>query len=209
MNASILPRLRLFGVASILVLAASAAVAQTDEKAQSAPKSGSTAKTTEKPEAAAKKPAKPAGRRQATRPRPKLAPIAKARLFGWTRITSNNIRAPANMAASPVPSPARRAELQEHGAGGAAYPPRIWPQARHPSPWRMAKLAGAAAGGAAFSTIWVLGRLRHPGKPSRLARREFLLCVTASQQASCHRPGLARPLHPGLPVPRVLLCMPC
>jgi hypothetical protein len=61
MNASILPRLRLFGVASILVLAASAAMAQSDEKAQSAPKPGSTAKSTEKPEASAKKPAKPAG----------------------------------------------------------------------------------------------------------------------------------------------------
>jgi hypothetical protein len=61
MNAAILPRLRLFGVASILVLAASAAMAQTDEKAQSAAKPEAAAKSGEKPEAGAKKPAKPAG----------------------------------------------------------------------------------------------------------------------------------------------------
>lgn len=59
MNASILPRLTLCGVASILLLAASAAIAQTDG-AQSAPKPGTAVKSGEKPEGA-KKTAKPAG----------------------------------------------------------------------------------------------------------------------------------------------------
>ncbi|MGO9483484.1 MAG: hypothetical protein ACLPX9_02705 [Rhodomicrobium sp.] len=61
MNASILPRLRLFGIASILVLAASAAMAQTDEKTPAAAKPESAAKAGEKPEAGSKKPAKPVG----------------------------------------------------------------------------------------------------------------------------------------------------
>jgi hypothetical protein len=76
MNASILPRLRLLGVASVLALAATATMAQTEEKPQ-APAKASTAakaqdaksggaktgeaKTGEKPAAGAKKPAKPAG----------------------------------------------------------------------------------------------------------------------------------------------------
>ena len=58
MHASILPRLRLFGIASILVLAASAAMAQTDEKAQSAAKPETAAKSAEKPTAGGKKQAK-------------------------------------------------------------------------------------------------------------------------------------------------------
>ncbi len=61
MRASILPRLKLFGVASVLVLAASAAIAQTDSNAQSAPKAQSAAKAGEKANAGPKKPAKPAG----------------------------------------------------------------------------------------------------------------------------------------------------
>jgi hypothetical protein len=61
MKASILPRLKLIGVASVLVLAASAAMAQTGDNTQSAPKPQSAAKSGEKPDAGAKKPAKPAG----------------------------------------------------------------------------------------------------------------------------------------------------
>jgi hypothetical protein len=61
MKASILPQLRLFGVASVLALAASAAVAQTDASAPSAPKPQGTAKSAGKADAGAKKPAKPAG----------------------------------------------------------------------------------------------------------------------------------------------------
>ena len=51
----------LFGVASILVLAASAAMAQTEGKPQAPAKAETAAKTGEKSGAGAKKPAKPAG----------------------------------------------------------------------------------------------------------------------------------------------------
>lgn len=61
MNVSILPRLRFFGVASILVLAASAAMAQTDGRAPSAATPENAAKAGEKSEAGSKKAAKPAG----------------------------------------------------------------------------------------------------------------------------------------------------
>ncbi len=59
MSASTLPRLTLFGVASILVLAASVAMAQTEGKSQAPAKPEAAAKTGEK--SGAKKPAKPAG----------------------------------------------------------------------------------------------------------------------------------------------------
>jgi hypothetical protein len=61
MSASILPRLMLFGVASILVLAAPAAMAQPEGKPQAPAKAETAAKTGEKSGAGAKKPAKPAG----------------------------------------------------------------------------------------------------------------------------------------------------
>ncbi len=61
MSASILPRLMLFGVASILVLAAPAAMAQTEGKPQAPAKAETAPKTGEKSGAGAKKPAKPAG----------------------------------------------------------------------------------------------------------------------------------------------------
>jgi hypothetical protein len=70
MNASILPRLKLLGVASVLALAATAAMAQSEEIAPAPAKHGTAAKTGdakagektgEKSGAAAKKPARPAG----------------------------------------------------------------------------------------------------------------------------------------------------
>ncbi len=67
MNASILPRLKLLGVASVLALAATAAMARAEEKApapvkpQAAAAKAEGAKTEKKPGAAAKKPARRAG----------------------------------------------------------------------------------------------------------------------------------------------------
>ena len=128
MSASILPRLMLFGVASILVLAAPAAMAQTEGKPQAPAKAETTAKTGEKSGAGAKKPAKPGGACRATRPRPRREPIARAMWFGWIKTTSSTIRAPANMAASPAPSPARRASLR--------FPRRFSNSMHRPPCWR-------------------------------------------------------------------------
>ena len=71
MNASILPRLRLFGAVSVLVFAASAALAQTEPEAQPAAPasnaaegggSGGAAKAGDKPKSDGKKTATPAKR---------------------------------------------------------------------------------------------------------------------------------------------------
>jgi len=59
MKVSIAPALKLLGAASILVLAASAAMAETDGSAKPAPKQPGVAKSAVKPDA--KKPSKPAG----------------------------------------------------------------------------------------------------------------------------------------------------
>jgi hypothetical protein len=60
MNASILPRLRLWGIVGVLALAATAAMGQTQGGGQRAAKPQAT-KSGEKADAPAKKPAKPAG----------------------------------------------------------------------------------------------------------------------------------------------------
>jgi hypothetical protein len=66
MNASILPRLRLLGVASVLALAATAAMVQAEENAPAPAKQGTaakagSAKTEKKSGTAARKPAKRTG----------------------------------------------------------------------------------------------------------------------------------------------------